>query len=166
MASAQPHRHAIPESSREKAERLLPQLKSMEFGDRKFGDWIATLTTRIYEADKNPERSDSFYLLRTRTDTALKEVLQLGMIGDPNEQTPYRRQQVAKLSESLRDVFRDWRNWGLEWEGSLPGEPQTRFGLGARDQFLRDVFSEAYGIVQRDGRIDSLYEKGHKPGIG
>lgn len=164
MASAQPHRHAIPESSRQKAERLLPQLKAIPFGEQRFGDWIDTLSKRIYEADKNYDRSDGFHLLKTRTDTVLKEILQLGMLGDPNEQTPYRQQQVLKLNTDLRTVLRDWHQWGEQWEATLPGERQTKFTLSARDALLQNVFDQAYTLVQRDSRIDGLFEKGHQRG--
>lgn len=163
MVHAAPRRHAIPESSREKAERLLPELKA---GEAQLGEWLDTMAQQIHDAPSHHDRDEHFYRLKTRTDSVLKDLLELAMIPPSSEPSAYGQQQKVKLGTDLRRVMSDWNSWGRQWEATLPNATVTQFDAVHDDTYLNALLAKATAILRRDGRIDTLFERGHQRPFG
>ena len=161
MVKTTPHRHVVPESSRERAERLLPQLKQIPVGERSLGDGMEVLAARIRAAETPDSCWSEFYRLAKRTDVVLKEILELAMIGNPEAPpTPHCQQQREKLSASMNQVLQAWHGWSQQWEATLVGDPNLRFTLeAARDDLPEALFRHARAIVAADRLVDASFGK-------
>lgn len=152
MTGDKPQPKIVPESSREKSERLLPLLKQETIIDGiSLEDRLEALHSAIHDGETHHDRSDSFYTLKTRTETVLKDILQLAMLDKSDEPTAYCLQQYEKLQTQARDVVGEWRSWSKQWQETLlPDQPGMRLTLDQRNTLIGDLFTNAYSVEKRD----------------